>query len=290
MEEAAASCSGWWLGQVAAVVTSDGNEEEPPHFDTLVSLEEKAGRARKRNETGGGGGAEGAGGPRVLKVKVMWYGRVEPSGKVSCKGDGPMNPLLIYDVVPRNNLNYEQWKPKDIELKASQRLSKPSLTKITGALPRPYVRPTAEQGHMEDVVSTQALQSTYNHAGVLIRPNEPPRPEEMNQWEATLQEIKGFEWHGPRKAEDPEPPTYRVADIRRQEGVMYAVVTTSYYQAQHDHLIVDVRRRLYRSRVVDKLSLMPPYMLSWAKLKDTRLTVDWKAIYDCALSYQDALR
>lgn len=40
VQAAAASCSGWWLGQVVAIVTGDGREEEPPHISALLAMEQ----------------------------------------------------------------------------------------------------------------------------------------------------------------------------------------------------------------------------------------------------------
>jgi hypothetical protein len=201
-----------------------------------------------------------------------------------------MRPLDVIDVIPRNQLAYEQWKPKDIELKASLQLTKASLSKIVSSVARPYVRPTSEQGHKADVGATPAMESSHNQAGVLIRPNEHPLPEERCMWDATLHEIKGFNWQGPRQAEDPEPPTYRVGNIRREGGSMYAVVTTSHHEVQYDHSVADVRRRMYRVCIADKLELLPPRMLSWATLKDSRLTLDFSLLRECALHYQDVMR
>jgi hypothetical protein len=142
---------------------------------------------------------------------------------------------------------------------------------------------------MEGVGPTPALQSTYNHAGVLIRPHEGPTTEERSLWEEALREVKGFEWQGPRTAEDPDPPSYRVANLRRQDGMLYAVVTTSYHQTQYDHLLKDIKMRMFRVMVADKVQVLP-YMLSWSRLRDSCLTLDFFLLRGCATSYQDVTR
>jgi hypothetical protein len=272
------------------VINSNGGEEEPPHFEILLAAEEREraraqlSNKRKRQADGDGGGA-----PKVLSVKVMWYGHVEASGVLACRQDGPMRPLRVEDVVSRNQLAYEQYKPKDIDFTSSSSLTDASIKKVASSIARPYVRPSSELGHKEEVGSTPALQSTFNRAGVLIQPNQLPQPNERDQWDTTLVEVKGFEWHGPRRAEDPDPPTFRVANIRREDGIMYAVVTTSYHETQHDHLLKDIRMRMFRAFVADRVKVLP-YILSWRMLKDSRLTIDFPLLQDVACSYQDVVR
>lgn len=288
VEAAAASCSGWWLGQVRAVITSDGREQEPVDHASLVLQEASSTQKRKGKGRGRDGEGGSTGGPRVIRAKVTWYGHVE-AGKLSCLESGPMNSLEVSDIIPRNDILYEQWNPKDIRFKDNCHLFQSSLTKVKGVMPRPYVRPPSEQGHREVVESDPAPHSTYNHAGILIRPSEGPSPAERAMWEEALIEVKGFKWVGRRTAEDPEPPTYQVGNIRRQHGEMFAVVTTSDYGTQYDHRLEDLRRRMFRSLVADKVEALP-FMLQWDQFKRSHLTIDFGAIYDNAASYQDMKR
>ena len=290
VEAAAASCSGWWLGQVTAAITADGKEEVPPDHATLAVQEATTTKKRKGTAAGGHTRDEKSSstGPRVVHVRVMWYGQVE-AGALSCMENGPWNALDIVDVIPRNDILYEQWDPKDIKFKDSRKLHQASINKLKGAMPRSYVMPPDEQGHREVVEVDPAPRSTYNHAGILIRPNHGPTPAESSLWEEALHEVKGFTWLGRRAAEDPEPPTYRVANIRRQDGEMFAIVTTSDYSTQYDHRLQDVRRRMFRSLVSDKVEALP-FMLQWDQLKNSHLTMDFSALHDNAASYQDMRR
>ena len=158
-------------------------------------------------------------------------------------------------------------------------------------MPKPYVTPAQEQGHQKGVGPDPRGSDACNHAGVEITPNEPAYGEaEAARWEATLAEVEGFVWEGILTVEDPTPPTYRVANIRRQNGEMFAVVTTSQYDVQHDHHLRDIRRRRYRLEVADKVIGPLPFMLEWRQLAESTLTIDFKTMYDVVRSYSTASR
>lgn len=203
-----------------------------------------------------------------------------------------MRPLGIFDWMSRGDLVYEEWKPKDITLTPrGLKLTKDSLEVLDGSLPLPYTTPPEQQGHKQGVGPTPAPEATYNHAGVLIGGNERAETrEDKVRWATTLQELEGFQWRGPRTVEDPDPPTYRVANIRRENGVMYAVVTTSEHDTQYDRDLVDVRRRRYRQEVADQVGGVLPLMLQWRKLSESRLTIDYSILRENAAAYRGIQR
>lgn len=270
-----------------SVVSADGAEEEPPDHAALVLQEASSTKKRTKGQAARHDDSKQAG-PRTVMAKVMWYGSIK-AGELSCLEDGPMVALNITDVITRTDILYEQWDPKDVKFKDSRELYLSSLNKIKGVMPRAYVRPSSEQGHRTVVEADPAPHSTYNHAGILIRPNEGPSPAERAMWEEALSEVKGFKWVGRRAAEDPEPPTYQVGNIRRQGGEMFAIVTTSDYGIQHDHRLIDVRRRMFRALVGDRVESLP-FNLQWEQLKRSRLTIDLGAVYENAAFYQDIKR
>lgn len=312
-EELMASCQGWWLGRIVAVVDHQGEHQPPSHAQLMYEeARQTAVKRARRTGAGRGGGAAGGGeagaarasttataavvgdgteaGPRVHQVKVEWLGQIDvTSHKLSCWKDEPIVSLGVCDVVKRDCILYEEASPGVIRFNKNLALNKASLGKIEAAIPRQYLTSPSQQGHQALEGPTPATNTTYNHAGVAIKPNEGPRDaDERAMWEAAVEEVRGFEWTGPKTAEDPEPPTHRVADIRRADGKMFAVVTTSHGDVQYDHALADVRKRMFRTRVVKSVKSLP-YMMQWRNLEGSGLTLDLACILENALMYHDIM-
>jgi hypothetical protein len=228
------------------------------------------------------------GGPRVIRVKVSWLGSRALDGTVVCRGGEHMVPLGVEDVISRDAIIYEEHTPGDVKYKKDLSLTAPSLKKITSVIPKPYLMEPREQGAALN--PTPAPTVTYNHAGIAIRPNEPPRgAEERARWDAAWHEIEGFTWTDPKTAEDPDPPSWRVTNMRREEGVMYAVALSSYNDVVYDLELGNLRKKMYRSKM-GKVIRAPPMMLQWRVFKDASLSINFDLIHTNAVAYQEVVR
>ena len=293
-----AAKEGWWLGRVEAAV-DHGGERKLPSYPDLIAEEAQGSRKAKKPRRGdrgdeagvssGGAAAESAG-PRVHKVKVMWMGQQEGSA-VSFSSAKPLVPLGIRDTVPRDSIIYEEPQPGRVSFKKNMTLTKATVTAISATVPRSLVTDPSSQGHKRDVEPAPSRTVVHNHAGVAIHPNVGPRGlAEEELWAAALQEVAGFEWSGPRSVEDPKPPSYRVANIRRDSrGTVYAVVTTSDGDVQYDHSLPSVRQRIHKARVACEVKSLP-FMVQYRNLGRATLTLDWGVLRDNAVYYNQVLR
>jgi hypothetical protein len=289
-ERAMKATSGWWLARVSKVINPGGAEETPPAFDraAIAAMDGKRQKATKKH---GVDATDPQGVPRVTRLVVDWYGQRDASGSLSCHADRPMVSLGIRDRLPRDTLLYEEWNPGHIGFKGNMCLTRAGRKKIDDVIPRPLVTAQEEQGHDQQVTGMPAPpRSSHNHAGILIRPNEGPRgPEEQELWQAALAEVAGHEWRGARTAEEINPPGYRVANIRRERGTMYAVVSTDQHDVQYDHRLTDIRKRMFQQRVASMVSRVP-FVLLWSNLKESKLTIDFRGVLECAESYDTVAR
>ena len=223
-------------------------------------------------------------------VKVEWLGTRREDGTPTCLETEKVMPLGIFDIIPRDVILFEEPSPGSVKKTRALALRPGSLRAIKAALPRQYIMEDVMEGHQEIVASTPAPTSTVSHAGIKIGPNQVPRGvEEVAKWEATLEEIQGFEWSGKRKVTDPNPPSYRVANIRREGGGrMFGVVTSSHGDVQYDHAIKDLRHRIYRSKMAKWDHL--PLMMRWQSLASANLTVPWDVVESNATVYESVKR
>jgi len=221
-------------------------------------------------------------------VKVLWLGQ-EDGSNVSFSSAKPVLPLNIHDVIPRDCIVYEEPQPGRVQFKKDLSLAKATVASIKAAIPRPLV--TNITSHPHDAEPAPSRSVVHNHAGVAIHPNVGPAgAEETSMWAATLEEISGFEWRGEVSVEDPKPPTYRVANIRRDsKGVIYAVVTSSDGDIQYDHSLPTIRRRIHKERVASKVKHLP-LMMRYRCFSSASTTIDWGVLLSNAVFYNQVVR
>jgi hypothetical protein len=223
--------------------------------------------------------------PSIRKVKVMWFGDAKQG---TCKLTGVMKELGVHDVVPRELLFFEEASPGSIRMKNDGCLYRKSLETILAAAPdavsssMPASNSTSPKWSRSSEPQPITGTTNHNHAGFLVS-NEPPLPDEEHQWEATLLEIKGFEW----KEEDPlgaDPAlVFEVIDIRRWRQNLWAIVKTSNGDVQADHMFDDVRARMF-SRMVESVPRcrgrqgVPPLMLSWQRFQESAMIIDIRVV------------
>jgi hypothetical protein len=202
-----------------------------------------------------------------------------------------MHELGISDDVPRSMIFYEEQAPGAVKRKVDGHLYKPSLQRITAAAPKVVSDSVRSRGRGQDdaqdlpdtnTTSTQDLPAPIrahtNHAGFYVD-NLPAQPAEQEQWRATLEEVCGFTWKQDDQLGADPPLLYEVTAIRRWNGRLWAVVKTSNGDMQHDHLLSDVRRRMFAERV-EKVHRSQgfagplPLMLSWEAFFESTLAMD----------------
>lgn len=132
-------------------------------------------------------------------------------------------------------------------------------------------------------------ESRINHAGVYVGNNEPPEVDEVSRWLAAEKEVVGFQWQDKPDADDPDPPKYSVTGIRRSMGTLYGVVRTDQLDRQEDHLLSEIREKVFYNRVEYGLRTIP-LMVQWRSFAEANLFIDHNLVRANAEFYQDIVR
>ena len=189
------------------------------------------------------------------------------------------------DVVDRDVIMYEEPTPGKIKLDKDGCLLVASRKALNLATPRPFV-PNVVQVDTRPAPDTAAC----NHAGITIGPNEEPQGRaEKDCWVTSQREVEGYRWVGKRTLDEPYPPTLTVVNIRRQDGVMYAVVEGSDGFVRRDMPLQLLRQRRYDEELGRKYRALP-LMLQWGLLRDSIFALDWPALAHNAEFYQNIVR
>jgi hypothetical protein len=291
--------SGCALGVIEQLITADGSIVQTPAFTEKVKRRKvvRGGVAANGADANGAGAngadANGTGairaaatesgsddGPTIERLRVRWWGdpQGEGSGLTTCKLTGAIRALEVWDEVPIRAVFYEEPEPGKIRIRMNGLLYAPSLKAITNAAPQSVMDSLGAKSSAGTQADAAASGHT-NHAGFYIE-NQPPQPREVAMWAATLREVEGFTWKAASTVVDCEPPSYKVVDIRRWNGALWAVVHTSDGDVQEDHLLNDIRAMVFDAKV-QKLSRergfggKTPLMLSWDKLRDPSMSLSY---------------
>lgn len=128
-----------------------------------------------------------------------------------------------------------------------------------------------------------------NHAGVALGIHQPPQPHEVPRWLAARDEVVGFEWRAQPDGDDPDPPKYTVTGIRRSSDTIYAVVQTIHHDRQEDHLLHEIREKVFFSRVEAGVRDVP-LMLRWGSFSNANLTIDHSMVRANLKHYNSIVR
>lgn len=130
-----------------------------------------------------------------------------------------------------------------------------------------------------------------NHAGVIIGANQPPQLHELALWSAARDEVMNFEWRAQPDPDEPDPPTYRVTGIRRSANTLFAIVHSNHHDRQEDHLMGEIREKVFYSRVEVGLRVKNvPLMLRWSSFSCANLSINHDMLRANLKHYNDIVR
>jgi len=225
-------------------------------------------------------------GQQIEWVEVCWYGQPSADGeRMTCHGDLPMEVLLkcqegttelklITDKVARHHICFEESEPGKVRF-----TRKGALHKTTARVMR---------DHAPNMEVNQAGEEIDAKAGIAAIAGY------EETWEATLAEVKGFQWTVrdptlPEELQEECAVVYTVKGIYAWAGQLFATVQVDDDQNyQHDHLVEEIRERRHFDSVGHRL-VLPDY-LRWPAISSSMFAVDYGVIHDNVKCYMQSLR
>lgn len=217
--------------------------------------------------------------PKVVAVKVAWMAGFTREGNYVCLLGEPLSMLLtdragakepeyVTDRISRYFLCYEEPKPGKITINPGNRCLNFNSYKV---------------------LKTHAPNVMVNQAGETVGVGRfSPLPGEEEQWEGTLEEVRGFAWKAQDEGIDLRYATlFKVVGLRRWQDTTYVVISCNETERQLDHYIWEVRDRMfYCEFAVHHDEDRMPHFLQWPQLRHCHFVLNLTMLEANLESYQ----